>query len=115
MFSSVTAAVNCWVTALLVSTRMIQAATPAPTPTLADLAATATASVSAQTAAIGMSQPKVTGAASADARVPRVTTLAAKPSTALTVNTATARVSSTSRSLIGIEQDSSQAGSTPGP
>ena len=101
--------------ALSASTTMSQAATPAPAPTLADRAATATARASAQIAVIGMSQANVSWAAWADAVVPMVAALAASPSTAFTANTVTALVSSTIRSLTAQLQDSSQAGSTPGP
>ena len=97
------------------STTTIHAATPAQAPTAADLTATATARVSVQTAVIGISQPKVSCAVCVPAVVPSVAALAAMPSTAFTANTATALVSSTSRSLTAQLQASSQAGSMPGP
>src|SRR5580698_5700800 len=88
---------------------MTQPARPAPAPVSADLATVATARASAHTAVIGTSQPKVTSAACPE------TADASKPSTAFSANTASARVSSTIRSLIAMLADSSQAGSIPGP
>ena len=78
---------------------------------MADLAATATARASAQAAVIGSSQPNV----SARPRLVPDAALAISPSAAFTANTATARASSTIRSLTAMLQDSSQAGSMPGP
>ncbi len=88
---------------------MAQPDSPAATPTFAEPLSVAAASASAQTAAIGTSQPNVTVAAVPDA------TEAARPSTALRPNTTDARTSSTIRSLTAIDPASSQAGSTPGP
>src|SRR5215475_2414226 len=95
-----------------------QAATPAAAPVFADRATLATASAKAQTAVIGISQPKVTAAAvpspGPDAETAEAAE-AASPSTAFTANTASARTRSTIRSLTAMLQDSSQAGSMPGP
>src|ERR1700689_433786 len=88
---------------------MHQAASPAATPTFADRVTVATASASIDTAVIGTSHPKVTPTAapeSADATI---------PSTASRANTASARTSSTIRSLTAVLHDSSHAGSIPGP
>src|ERR1700728_4608334 len=95
------------------STTIAQPATPTVTPTFADRASVAAASASAQTAVIGISQPKVTAAAVGTTAAP--TAAAASPSAALTANTASARASSTIRSLTAMLCDSSQAGSMPGP
>src|SRR6201993_5980 len=84
------------------STMISQAVPPAAAPALADLATVATASAKAQTAVIGISQPKVTAAAvPAPGPVTETTetTEAASPSTAFTANTASARTRSTIRSL----------------
>jgi len=80
-----------------------QAATPAPAPTKADLAATGAAS--APTPGIGSSQPNVSAAAAPDAK------LASSPSTAFSPNTAITWVSSTIRSGTAQLDDSSHAGS----
>ena len=73
--------------------------------------------VFAVNAVLGLAASAVTlgTGAGADAAVPIVAALATRPSTALTVNTATARVSSTIRSLTAMLQLSSHAGSMPGP
>src|SRR5436190_24135371 len=91
-----------------------QAATPAVAPAFADRATVATASAKAQTAVIGMSQPKVTAAAALETERAE-TAEAASPSTAFTANTANARPRSTIRSLTAMPQDRSQAGSLAGP
>ena len=88
---------------------MTQPPRPAVTPTLADCARVAAARASAHTAVIGISQPNVTAAAAPDAAA------AASPSTAFRPNTASARTSSTIRSLTAMLRDNSQAGSIPGP
>src|SRR5580658_4733123 len=88
---------------------MTQPARPAAAPVAADLVTVATARASAHTAVIGTSQPKVTAAAWPE------TADATRPSTAFSANTASARTSSTIRSLIAMLADSSQAGSMPGP
>ena len=97
------------VAARAASTVMTQPASPAATPTLAERASVAAARASAQTAVIGTSQPKVTPAA-----LP-TTAEAASPSAASRPNTASARTSSTIRSLTAMLHESSQAGSMPGP
>src|SRR5580704_17445995 len=86
-----------------------QPARPAPTPVLADRATVATASVRQHSAVIGTSQPNVMPTARADAAE------AARPSPASRPNTASARTSSTMRSLTAKLRDSSHAGSMPGP
>ena len=86
-----------------------QPARPAAHATFGDRVSVAAASASAQTAVIGTSQPKVTAAAAPDAAE------AASPRTAFSPNTASARTSSTIRSLTAMLWDSSQAGSMPGP
>src|SRR5580704_9433334 len=101
---SVTAAAKCPLATRPDSTVISQAATPAAAPALADRATVATASAKAQTAVIGISQPKVTAAAAPDAE----TAEAARPRMAFTANTASARARSTIRSLIAMLQDSSQ-------
>ena len=103
------AAVNCPSAALPDSIAITQPAEPAATPTFGDRVTVAAASASAQTAVIGTSQPNVTAAAAPDAAE------AASPSAAFRPNTASARTSSTIRSLTAMLWDSSQAGSMPGP
>ena len=88
---------------------MAQPLRPAATPTFADRDSVAAARASAHVAVIGISQPNVTAAAAPDAAA------AASPSTAFRPNTASARTSSTIRSLTAMLRDSSQAGSMPGP
>src|SRR6516162_3677669 len=106
---SVIAAANCPSAVLPAKIAITQPVAPAATPTFGDLVTVAAASASAQTAVIGTSQPNVTAAAAPDAAE------AASPSTAFRPNTASARTSSTIRSLIAMLWDSSQAGSIPGP
>src|SRR5690348_5316762 len=88
---------------------MIQAATPAAAPTLAERASVAAESARAHTAVIGTSQPNVSATATPDASE------ASSPRTVFSPNTARARTSSTIRSLTARLQDSSQASSMPGP
>ena len=92
------------------STVITQPAMPAATPTFADRDSVAAASASAHTAVIGTSQPNVTAAAAAPEAAE-----AARPTAAFSPNTASARTSSTIRSLTAMVCDSSQAGSIPGP
>ena len=92
---------------------MTQPARPAATPTLADRARVAAASASPQIAVIGISQPNVTAAAAPEPDSD--TAEAASPSAAFSPNTASARTSSTIRSLTAMLRVSSQAGSIPGP
>src|SRR5215475_7965068 len=106
---AVTATVKWPAAAWLDSTVITQHASPAATPTLADRASVAAANASADIAVIGTSHSNVIPSASPE------TLDARRPSTLSTTNTASARTSSTMRSLIAMLCDSSQAGSMPGP
>jgi hypothetical protein len=85
-----------------------QLAEPTATPRSRDRDAVAAVAPARRPAVIGTSQPNVTAAAAPAAE-------ATSPSAAFRPNTASARTSSTIRSLTAMLRDIPQAGSMPGP